>query len=135
MDLKGRSMSVYRRMKEGDRLQNGDEYRWLDRTEPWKPVEKMMIGDLCGNEYDGIEYRRPVKSGQPSGGAGAAWPEVHFINYVSRDVVSISRRPVVPRKGESVCFGTLMTAWSVIDVVHDGDVTDMVFVYILKGAV
>ena len=59
------------------------------------------------------------------------WPEVTMMDLITGDTIRRNRRPVVPRSGEIVAVGPELHKWRVSDVVHDGDVPDMITVYLI----
>ena len=59
------------------------------------------------------------------------WPEVTMIDLITGDTIRRDWRPVIPRAGEIVAIGPELHRWRVSDVVHDGDVPDMITVYLI----
>ena len=60
-----------------------------------------------------------------------SWPEVTMMDLITGDTIRRDRRPVIPRTGEIVEVGPELHKWRVSDVVHDGDVPDMITVYLI----
>lgn len=59
------------------------------------------------------------------------WPMVTMVDVITNDTIREHRRPVVPKIGETVMFGCELSRWRVSDVIHDGDVPDMITVHLI----
>ena len=59
------------------------------------------------------------------------WPEVTMVDVITNDTIRRHKRPVVPRIGETVVVDPELSRWRVADVIHDGDVPDMITVHLI----
>ena len=59
------------------------------------------------------------------------WPEVTMVDVITGDTIRRNKRPIVPRMGETVVVDPELSRWRVVDVIHDGDVPDMITVQLI----
>ena len=59
------------------------------------------------------------------------WPEVTMMDAITGDTIRRQKRPVVPRVGEIVAVDPELSLWRVSDVVHDGDIPEIVTVHLI----
>ena len=60
-----------------------------------------------------------------------SWPFVVMIDVITGATIRSHRRPVVPRIAEVVVVDPELCRWRVSDVIHDGDVPDMITVHLI----
>ena len=59
------------------------------------------------------------------------WPEVTMVDAITGDTIRRHKRPFVPRTGEIVVTDPELSRWRVSDVVHDGDIPEIVTVHLI----